>query len=266
MKQVEISKINEEGWNNSAYQAWVNRHGYPREYAKQLISNPEWIVSHYLKLMGDVRGKKIANLLGSKGNKAVSFALLGADVTIVDISQDNSRYALELADGAGVSIKYVVSDVLDIPEEDKLVDCDFVLLELGVLHYFVDLQPLFQLVYRSLKLGGKVIVRDYHPVVSKLLHVEENKVIADGNYFETDVVDVDVAYSILLSDKEKANLPQNTIRKWTLGEIVTSIAATGLHINMLQEESGVSWAYPKNFPKDMEEKVPGLFTIAAYKI
>lgn len=40
---------------------------------------------------------KIANPCGSNGRIAVPLALLGADVTIFDISEENKRYALELA-------------------------------------------------------------------------------------------------------------------------------------------------------------------------
>ena len=87
------------------------------------------------------KGKRIINLLGSKGNKGVALALLGSDVTVVDISASNAKYANELADAAGVSIQYVVSDVLNVQLSESF---DIVLLELGVLHYFLDLKPLFQ--------------------------------------------------------------------------------------------------------------------------
>jgi len=265
MNQKKISKINKDGWDQSVYQAWMNRHGSPDEYAQKLKSNPTEAVSYYLKYMGDVREKKIANLLGSKGNKAVSFALLGADVTVVDISKENKRYAMELAKEAEVNIQYIVSDLLAIPEEDKLADFDFVILELGVLHYFVDLIPLFKLVHQSLKSGGKFILRDYHPIASKLINVEENKMIANGNYFDTELVDVDVAYSVLLTEKERANLTKNKIRRWTLGEIVTSIVKADLTIEILEEESGIRWAFPYDSPKGIEMKIPGLFTIIANK-
>ena len=265
MNQESISKINQVGWNQSVYQAWVNRHGLPNEYAQKLKSNPIKAVSYYIKYMGDVRDKKIANLLGSKGNKAVSFALLGADVTVVDISKENRRYAMELANQAEVNIKYIVSDLLEIPEEDKLADFDFIVLELGVLHYFVDLMPLFNLVRNSLKSGGKFILRDYHPFASKLMNLEGSKMIANGDYFETELVDVDVAYSILLSENERAKLTKNKIRRWTLGEIVTSIAKADLNIEILEEESGIRWAFPFNSPEGIENKIPGLFTIIANK-
>ena len=94
MNQREISRVNQAGWNQGAYQAWVNRHGLPEEYALTLKEDPQHKVSEYIKHMGDLKGKRVANLLGSKGNKAVCFALLGADVTVVDISEENKEYAM----------------------------------------------------------------------------------------------------------------------------------------------------------------------------
>ncbi|WP_391203439.1 class I SAM-dependent methyltransferase [Psychrobacillus sp. L4] len=265
MEQKTLSRVNQIGWNQSAYQAWTNRHGSPKEYAKKLMEKPTDAVSHYLNLIGTVKGKKIANFLGSKGNKAVSFALLGADVTVVDISEENRKYAMELAKEAHVNMKYIVSDILEVSENEGLADFDCVILELGVLHYFVDLLPLFKVVYDSLKPGGQFILRDYHPIVSKLVHVEGNKMIANGDYFSKEVVEENVAYSILLPEEESAALSKVNIRRWTLGEIVTAISNSGLHINYLDEEAGVKWAFPANSPERVENNMPGLYTLIALK-
>lgn len=265
MDQKTISRVNQSGWDQSAYQAWTNRHGSPKEYAKKLVENPTNAIEHYLKFIGEVKDKKIANFLGSKGNKAISFALLGAEVTVVDISQDNKRYAMELANEAEVDLQYIVSDILEVPEKDGLTDFDVVLLELGVLHYFVDLHPLFKVVYDSLKPGGQFILRDYHPVLSKLLNVKGDEMIANGNYFSKDVIEEDVAYHILLSEEKRASLKKVNIRRWTLGEIVTAISNAGFRITYLEEEAGVRWALPVNSPEGMENKVPGLYTLIAKK-
>jgi hypothetical protein len=39
----------------------------------------------------------------------VALAFLGADVTVVNFSVENQKYALELANAAGVRIRYVLS-------------------------------------------------------------------------------------------------------------------------------------------------------------
>ncbi|MEI4770425.1 class I SAM-dependent methyltransferase [Psychrobacillus sp. FJAT-51614] len=265
MEQKIISSKNQVGWNQSAYQAWTNRHGSPKEFAKKLRENPANAVSHYLNFMGNVKGKRIANFLGSKGNKAVSLALLGAEVLVVDISEDNKKYAMELAEEAQVEIKYIVSDILEVSEDEELNNFDFVLLELGVLHYFVDLSPLFKVVFDSLKPGGQFILRDYHPFVSKLVHIKEGEMIANGNYFSKEVVEEDVAYSILLTEEERTSLKKVNIRRWTLGEIVTSMSKAGLNISYLEEEPGVRWAFPSGSPEGIENKMPGLYTLIATK-
>jgi len=265
VEQDKLSKINQQGWNQAAYQAWINRHGLPIEYAKELKENPEKAVSHYLQYMGDVRGKKIVNFLGSKGSKAVSLALLGADVTVVDISKENRRYAIELAKEANVNIHYIVSDVLNIPAENILKEFDYVLLENGVLHYFIDLLPLFTLVSETLKKGGSLILRDYHPFVSKIIKVNNQQIIANGNYFDKELIEVDVAYSSLLNEKDRSSLKKNKIRKWNMGEVITTIAKTGLLITSLEEEEGNRWVFPKESPEGIENRLPGLYTLTAKK-
>ncbi|MCR8847447.1 methyltransferase domain-containing protein [Rossellomorea sp. SC111] len=265
MRQSELSSINRAGWNEGAYQAWVNRHGLPKDYALTLMKNPQQKVLKYLNHMGEIRGKRIANLLGSKGNKAVSLALLGAEVTVVDISKENSIYAMELAAAAGVDIHYIVSDLLEIPGEEKKEDYDFVILELGVLHYFVDLVPVFTIVNKMLKKGGTFILRDFHPMLTKLLSVEGTKMVAAGDYFGNCEIEVDVAFWKLLKSDLLHPSTKNRIRRWTLGDIITAIGITGLTITQLEEEAGIRWAFPANAPLGIENNIPGLFTIIAEK-
>lgn len=82
--------------------------------------------------------------MGSNGVKAVAMAILGATVKVVDFSQENATFANELANGSDVSIEYIVSDVLSLPSEHESGNQDLILMELGVLHYLIDLQPLFE--------------------------------------------------------------------------------------------------------------------------
>ncbi|AFQ18096.1 class I SAM-dependent methyltransferase [Bacillus thuringiensis] len=262
MNQKQLSTINEKSWNTAAYEAWTNRHGAPEDYAKKIMEDPMREVDHYLPYIQSPKGKHIINLLGSKGNKAVALALLGSDVTVVDISASNAKYANELADAAGVSIHYIVSDVLDVNLSKSF---DIVLLELGVLHYFLDLKPLFTKISQLLKPGGILILRDYHPIYTKLLGVDHPSFRASGNYFDEELIEDDVAYSILLTEAQKESLPKTTIRRWTLGEIITTLAEEHFKIEKLIEEQGPhqKWVFPSTAPEGIEEQIPGLYTIIA---
>ncbi|MGG3650201.1 class I SAM-dependent methyltransferase [Bacillus pseudomycoides] len=262
MNQKQLSTINKQSWNAAAYEAWTNRHGTPKEYAKKLLQDPAHEVSYYLPYIENIQEKRIINLLGSKGNKAVAFALLGADVTVVDISESNAKYANELADAAGTSITYIVSDVLDISPSKTF---DVVLLELGVLHYFLDLKPLFKLIAGLLKDGGTFILRDYHPLYTKLVAIDHEMFQANGNYFYEEIIEDNVAYSSLLDKMQRDLLPKTNIRRWTLGEIITEIAKANLRIEELIEERGPHqrWVFPASAPEEIEERIPGLYTLIA---
>ena len=75
-----------------------------------------------------------------------------------------------------------------------------------------------------------LILRDYHPVYTKLLGVDHPSFRANGNYFDEGLIEDDVAYSILLTEAQKESLPKTTIRRWTLGEIITTLAGNILKL------------------------------------
>ena len=243
-------------WNQSAYRAWVERHGHPAEAAERIRSDPEARLAALRGYLGDVAGRKIANLLGSYGGKAVALALLGADVTVVDIASENARYALELAHAAGVAIRYVVSDVLALPAEELSGDYDIVLMELGILHYFVDLQPLAQVVVRLLRAGGRMVLQDFHPVSTKLITSRGRKHKVTGNYFDPTPQEADVACLKHLPDASLAAPARVRLRKWTLAETVTAFAEAGLCVRALSEEPNT---------KIDDIGIPKTFTLVAEK-
>ena len=259
MNQKEMSEKNRIGWSQYTYEAWEERHGSPEQYAEKLKENPVKSVRYYLNELGTVSGKRILNLLGSKGNKAVCFALLGADVTVVDISSENRRYALELAEAAGVSISYLVSDALDI-DENELSTFDIIVLELGVLHYFLDLHPLFEKVMKLMDETSVFIVRDYHPYISKVLNFENGTLAVEGDYFNDHCVEVDVAYAHLITEKQE-DLKKNIIRRWTIAETINALIKSGLSIRKMNEDKGIQWAFPKDAPIGIENRLPGTYAI-----
>jgi len=253
--------INQESWNNETYEAWVNRFGSPHEVINKISTDPAKLISTLYSKFGDVKGKKIMNLMGSNGTKAVSLALLGAEVTVVDFSEGNKRYAMELADEAGVKIDYILSDVLKLTESQLSGDFDLVFAEMGILHYFTDLKPFMDIIYKLLKKDGLFVIRDFHPVSTKLItsrgttaKIRKHKVT--GDYFDTSLKETEVSYSKYLNDDES---PQKVfLRLWNLGEIITSIADGGLVIKSLEEEPNLSC---ENYDKG----IPKTFTIVAKK-
>ncbi|WNS45090.1 class I SAM-dependent methyltransferase [Paenibacillus sp. MMS20-IR301] len=257
----------EELWNEDTYSAWTSRFGTPAEAAGKLVKDPAGKLFPLNTYLGEVKGRKIMNLMGSNGMKAVALALLGAEVTVADFSEANARYASELAQAAGVQLEYIVSDVLGLPEALLDNSYDVVLAEMGIVHYFTDLAPFMATAYRLLASGGKFVLRDFHPVTTKLISskgstakVRKHKV--SGDYFDTALEEKRVSYSKYMpssggaADADKPNVVY--WRRWTLGEIVTAAAAGGLIIQELAEEPNLSSdVYDKGIPKT--------FTLVAVK-
>ncbi|MGE7875828.1 class I SAM-dependent methyltransferase [Peribacillus muralis] len=227
---------NEQAWNQNNYLALVNRYGEPVEVAAKIKQNPKWRLHPFYKYIGETKDKKITHLMGSNGVKAVALAILGASVTVVDFSRENAAFANELASGASVTIDYIVSDVLSLPEEHVSGNQDLVLMELGVLHYLIDLQPLFEKIKKMLRPGGQFILHEFHPTSTKLITSTGKKHKVAGNYFAPAIENNEVAFSKHMPDEEKGGLSKVVQRKWTIGELITAIGQSGLVIKVFEEE------------------------------
>jgi ubiquinone/menaquinone biosynthesis C-methylase UbiE len=166
------------------------------------------------------------------------------------------RYALEVAKSAGVKVKYINADVLDIPNEEELRNFDIVLMEFGILHYFSDLNFIFSAVTRMLKPLGRFILTDFHPFAHKLLIDTGNGIVLkeNGNYFDTELREDNIAYTYILPENERSNLHNVLLRKWTLGEILSALASQGMYLRILEEE-----------PNQLQKNFPAFYTVVADK-
>ena len=133
---------------------------------------------------------------------------------------------------------------------------------MGILHYFTDLKPLINIIYKLLGDKGLLVIRDFHPVSTKLItsrgttaKIRKHKVT--GDYFDTSLEEKDVSYSKYLTDDEEPK--KVLLRKWNLGEIVTAVAREGLFIKSLDEEANMSCEV-------FDKGIPKTFTLVAEKI
>lgn len=248
----EASFQNKTAWEYKAYDAWVKRDGPPAEKARKITENPLGCLKRHQKYFRDIAGLKIANLCGSNGRKAVPLALLGADVTVFDISEGNKKYALELSAAAKVSLNYVVCDLyeLDLNAYEKAFDMLY--LEGGILHYFHDIDKLMAILYTLLKPGGQMVLSDFHPYRKLLPVLPDGMPI--GNYFDISIHEKPVAYANFLDEAENGAAPTCSLRFYNLSEILNAVARCGFVLNEFLEHP--SWE---------NEKLPGEFTVLAKK-
>ena len=248
----EASAQNKKAWEYNAYDFWVRTNGMPEERARKDRENPVGMLRKYARYFDAYEGVKIANICGSCGKKAIPLALLGSEVTIFDISEENRRYALETAEAAGVEIRYEAVDVLEIDLERYGEYFDVVFMEGGVLHYFHDLGAFMRIMYALLKKGGKMICSDFHPFtkIYDSLGLEQPAM----GYFSTEVFEGEMAHARFYEDSIRQKMPKCSYRKYTISEIVNAIVGSGLCLQRFDEH-----------PAWENEKLPGEFTAVAVK-
>lgn len=244
---------NKMAWEFNAYEFWVKEAGKPSDRAIKIKNDPIAALKKYSAYFDSYRGLKVANICGSCGKKAVPLALLGAEVTVFDISEDNGRYALELAEAAGTEIGYEVCDVLGIHEEKYGGYFDIVFMEGGVLHYFHDVDAFFGKMHALLKPGGKMICSDFHPFtkISDALDLQ----LPTMSYFSTEVYEAEMAHARFFDEETRRHMPRCSYRKYNLSEIINGVLACDFTLRRFDEHP--SWE---------NENLPGEFTLVADKI
>lgn len=248
----EYSKQHKKAWEYNAYDFWVTHAGTPAERAKEDMAAPEKMLRKYARYFDRYEGIRIANICGSCGKKAIPLALLGADVTVFDISEQNRQYAMETAEAAHVCLHYVVCDVLEIDLEKYGSSFDIVFMEGGILHYFHDIDEFMRIMYSLLKPGGKMICSDFHPFTKINDSLKMGMPVM--SYFSTDIIEAEMAHSRFFEDEIRRQMPKCSLRKYTISEILNAIIRSGFTLKQFDEHP--SWE---------DDSLPGEFTAIAVR-
>lgn len=246
----DYSMQNKKAWEYNAYDFWLREVGAPADRAKKILKDPAGALRRYASYFDRYEGIRVANICGSCGKKAVPLAVLGAEVTVFDISEENRKYALELAEAAGVQIDYQVCDVLEIDMEKFGACFDVVFMEGGVLHYFHDIDEFMGIMHGLLMPGGKLICSDFHPFtkVMDALNLEQPTM----SYFAADVFEGEMAHARFYEEEIRSGFPKCSYRKFTLSEIINAVI--NRHFTLRQFDEHPAWENPS---------IPGEFTIIA---
>jgi len=246
----EMTQSNKKGWDGLAPVHYMNYHIEKLLAGKPLLN--ELITSE----VGDVHNKSLVHLLCHIGTDTLSWALLGAKVTGIDISSESLKYARQLASQMGVDARFIESDVMDLigKLDDKF---DVVFASTGVLCWLPDIHRFAQTVKYLLKDGGFFYMHDGHPF-RHVMNAEDGKTYPNqivGDYFRKQVWQNEN-----MGDYTDPDLliPEKSYEwDWTLGEIVTAFSEAGLRIDFLHE-------YPQYFysgytPYDVEDNKVELY-------
>jgi SAM-dependent methyltransferase len=122
--------------------------------------------------LGDVAGKDLLCLAGGGGKQSEAFALLGANVTVFDLSEAQLQRGLEAAQHYGLTIKTVQGDMRDLSVfEANTFD---IIANPYSLNFVPDVHPVFAGVARLLRPEGTYYFNCANPFYSGLTERDWN--------------------------------------------------------------------------------------------
>jgi SAM-dependent methyltransferase len=222
-------------------------------YAVARFAEDPGYISHVVAFdvprLGDVNGVRGAHLQCHIGTDTVSLARLGARMTGLDFSPPALEQARRLAESAGVEVDFVEGNLYDAVEVLGASSFDLVFTGIGALCWLPDINAWGGVVAGLLRPGGRLFLRETHPVLWALGERDDGLLVLEYPYFEIDEPNVfDSPFSYV---ETTAPFTQNVTNEWNhgLAEIITSLLEKGMHLTSLVEHDSVPY---EAFPGQME--------------
>lgn len=136
--------------------------------------------------LSDVRGKSMLHLQCHFGQDTLSWAVKGAKMTAIDLSDKAIDYAQNLSDELNIPARFVCCNVYDTRKhiQEKF---DIVFTSYGTIGWLPDLDLWAKVVADSLKPGGTFYIVEFHPLIWTLSQ-EDWKSIG-YSYFNDEVIE-----------------------------------------------------------------------------
>jgi SAM-dependent methyltransferase len=284
----EYLDVNRANWDSRAS---VHARAYGLE---GLLADPRRlssVVRFDVPRLGDVSGLDLVHLQCHIGTDTLSLARLGARVTGVDLSGASLAEARRLAELASADIEYVESDVYAAPRALGGRQFDVVYTGIGAICWMPSIARWARTVAELLRPGGRLFIRDGHPVLLSALAVtaatdhedrlQQPWITGQGGltpalelpYFEQPhplIWDDEYSYAGV----DKVEQPRSMEWNHGLGEIVTAVLDAGLELTSLTEHDSAPWdALPGLMVedeatgefrlRDRPERLPATFTLTA---
>jgi SAM-dependent methyltransferase len=233
------------------------------------------VVRFDLPLLGDISGQRGVHLQCHIGTDTVSLARLGATMTGLDFSAAALAEARRLAARAGAGVDFAEADVYDAVTVLGDSQFDLVFTGIGALCWLPSIRRWADVVAGLLRPGGRLFLRDGHPMLLSLAGGKDGRLVVDRSYFERAEPTIsDWAGTYVETD---VIFTQNVTHQWNhgLGEVVTALQNAGMGLTGLAEHDSVPWeALPGQMERtdggewrlaDRPWRLPCTFTLQAVK-
>lgn len=216
----------------------------PGYAVERFVADPAYlsdVVRFELPRLGDVAGLDAVHLQCHIGTDTLSLARLGARMHGLDFSAAALEQARALAERTGVEIPYVEARVQDALAVLPPASFDLVYTGVGAVCWLPDIREWARVVAGLLRPGGRLFLRDGHPMLWALDDLRTDALVVRYPYFETaEPVVFDEPGTYVETDVE---FRHTRSASWNhgLGEIVTALFDAGLRLTMLVEHDSVPW-------------------------
>lgn len=250
------------------------------------------VVRFDLPRLGDIAGLDAVHLQCHIGTDTLSLHRLGAHLTGVDLSGTSLEVARKLAADTGADITYVESDVYSAPTALGRT-YDLVFTGIGAICWLPSITRWAQTVTALLRPGGRLFIRDMHPVLNALVA----QTVADdhpdrrqqpwitgpgGTTFALEFPYYEQPEPLEWNDEVTyagggaVSSPRSVEWNHSIGEIVMAVIEAGLEVTGLYEHDSVPWlpfqgamtadeATGEYRLTDRPERLPASFTLTATK-
>lgn len=241
--------------NKSSWNAWADVNFSSDFYdVPGFLEGRNTLNSIELELLGDVKDKKILHLQCHFGQDTLTLARMGAQVTGVDFSENAIEKARFLAGKLQIDAEFICCDVYSLKEhlDEKF---DIVFTSYGTIGWLPDMDRWAEIVSTFLKVNGKFVFAEFHPVVWMFDDQFEKVAYA---YLNKETIQEETTGSYADRDADV----RGAFISWNhgLSEVFNSLISHGIRIERFDE-----YDYsPYNCFNGTEEFEPGKFRIAKW--
>ncbi len=271
---MDSAEINRLQWDERA-PAHANSPDY---HVANFGEDPDYL-SHVVRFdlprLGDVAGLRGIHLQCHIGTDTISLSRLGAHMTGLDFSPVALTEARRIAALAGAEVDFVQADVYDAVSVLGAERFDLVYTGVGALCWLPDVRRWARTVSDLLRPGGRLFIREFHPILWTLDERTDDLLVAVDPYFETSEPYVDEDEETYV--ETDSTFSHNTTHTWNhgLGEIIGALIDVGMALTAFEEHrSAPTDMLPGQMVRDEHEewhlrerpeRVPLSYTLQARK-
>lgn len=181
-------------------------------------------------LMGEVAGQRVLGLAAGGGQQSVAFALLGAEVTIVDLTPEQLTRDREALAHYGLSERatLIEGDMRALP---MLADASFdAVWQAHSINFVPDPRSVFAEVSRLLRRGGRYRLELTYPAVHGTWQHGWNGAYLLAPQRDEEVVEVDATWRVATPEGEVVRVPSPREFRHTLPTLLNGLAEHGLRL------------------------------------